>query len=584
MNIPSGRFGYAKPHSLKRSLFVGLLVSTIVPILLVGISSYYSIYTILDSKTASGINSSLQQVRSNMEMLYRNLNYVSQQMTNRDLNLLFKADTAIDKYILSQNVFAHLNLVAYTNPDIGLFYIANRETKDFLFQNYPVKASGDGEAMPVLTIDKGVTYQAPHRTRSGGQEPVFSISRPTDLLTESKYDIYVESDPEMYDQMLNHSQYGMDAIQVLTDEKGSIVFSQDESLFPLGAVMPGSLEEQRYQVIDNHYYFRAQSAKMGWYVYSIIDKKLYHNEVNRWTAYWLSISAICLLISAVIGWWIWRILVTPFKRLHGEIHQMRGDFDSVSQTSPFAQKTNVVEFDEVMERFQDMRTHIGQLMKELKLNEEEKRYLEVEKLVHQMNPHFLYNTLNTIQWLAKAKGQDEIVRLATVFIRLLRYNLGRDGDLVELRLEMNALNDYVTLQQIRYNYEFTVQIQTLSTVMDAKVPRFLLQPLIENALYHGLADVGGLIQLSVSLEKDGTILVMVKDNGKGMSEEEIRKLLQHDSSARDKVGMGIGLNYVDTMLRVHFGESARLQAYSSSNEGTTMYFRIPFRTGKGEAV
>ncbi|MDF2651105.1 MAG: hypothetical protein K0Q73_6910, partial [Paenibacillus sp.] len=77
MNIPSGRFGYAKPRSLKRSLFVGLLVSTIVPILLVGISSYYSIYMILDSKTASGINSSLQQVRSNMEMLFRNLNYVS---------------------------------------------------------------------------------------------------------------------------------------------------------------------------------------------------------------------------------------------------------------------------------------------------------------------------------------------------------------------------------------------------------------------------------------------------------------------------------------------------------------------------
>jgi two-component system sensor histidine kinase YesM len=155
---------------------------------------------------------------------------------------------------------------------------------------------------------------------------------------------------------------------------------------------------------------------------------------------------------------------------------------------------------------------------------------------------------------------------------------------VELGLEMNALNDYVTLQQIRYNYEFSVQIQTHSTVTDAKVPRFLLQPLIENALYHGLADVGGLIRLTVSLEEDGTILVEVKDNGKGMSEEEIRKLLQHDRSARDKVGMGIGLHYVDTMLRVHFGESARLQAYSSSSEGTTMYFRIPFQTGKGEAV
>ncbi|CAG7614700.1 sensor histidine kinase [Paenibacillus allorhizosphaerae] len=584
MNILSDESVYDKPRSLKRSLFVGLLVSTIVPILLMGVSSYYMIYTVLDSKTVNGINSSLQQVKSNIEMSFRNLNYVSQQMTNRDLKLLFKAEKPIDKYILSQNVFAHLNLVAYTNPDVGLFYISNRTTKDFLFQNYPVKVDDREAPLPVLAIDNGVIYQAPHRTVGSGEELVFSISRPTDLLAASNYDIYVESGPDVFDQLLNKYQYGMEAVQVLTDKNGIVVFSQDEILFPPGAVMPDHIAGQRYQVLGSHYYFRAQSQKMDWFVYSIIDKRLYNNEVNRWAIYWLSISAVSLLGSAAIGWWIWRMLVTPFKKLHGEINQLSGDLASASQRPASPSRTKILEFDEVMDRFQDMRINLSMLMMELKRNEEDKRYLEVEKLVHQMNPHFLYNTLNTIQWLAKTKGQDEIVSLVTVFIRLLRYNLGRDGDLVELKHEINALNDYVTLQQIRYNYEFSVQIQAHPLVLGVRVPRFLLQPLIENALYHGLADVGSLIQLTVSLEQDGSMLIEVKDNGKGMSEEEIRKLLHHDIPAREKVGMGIGLNYVDTMLRVHFGEHARLQAFSSPNEGTTMYFRIPVQSEKGESL
>ncbi|CAG7651827.1 hypothetical protein PAESOLCIP111_06398 [Paenibacillus solanacearum] len=579
MNIQgSDRLKTDKPRSLKRSLFVGLLVSTIVPILLMGVSSYYIIYTVLDSKTVNGINGSLQQVRSNIELSYRNLNYVSQQMTNRDLKLLLKADKAIDKYILSQNVFAHMNLVAYTNPDIGLFYISNRTTNDYLFQNYPVQANDHG---PVLAVDNGVTYQAPHRTVGGGEGLVFSISRPTDLLTASSYDIYVETGLGVYEQLLNQHQYGMEAVQVLTDKNGIVVFSQDEQLFPPGSVMPGHFSEQRYQVSGGHYYFRAQSNQLDWFVYSIIDKRLYDKEVNRWAVYWLSISAVSLLVSAAIGWWIWRMLVTPFKKLHGEIYQMSGDFTAASQRPSSPPKTNILEFDEVMDRFQHMRINISQLMEELKQNEEDKRYLEVEKLVHQMNPHFLYNTLNTIQWLAKTKGQDEIVSLVTVFIRLLRYNLGRDGDLVDLKHEINALNDYVTLQQIRYNYEFSVQIHAHPAVMDVKVPRFLLQPLIENALYHGLGDMGSLIQLTITMEHDGSVLIEVKDNGIGMSEEQIDELLHHDIPAREKVGMGIGLNYVNTMLRVHFGEQARLQASSSPNAGTTMFFRIPVQPKKG---
>jgi two-component system sensor histidine kinase YesM len=142
--------------------------------------------------------------------------------------------------------------------------------------------------------------------------------------------------------------------------------------------------------------------------------------------------------------------------------------------------------------------------------------------------------------------------------------------------EIDALKDYVALQQIRYNYEFSIDINADPSTLNVQVPRFLLQPLIENALYHGQMDEESHIWLSITRTSDGFILVQVKDNGKGMSEAQIHKLLNHQILERDKVGMGIGLNYVNMMLRVHCGQENGLKITSSPDQGTSICFELPF--------
>ncbi|MFE5320788.1 sensor histidine kinase [Paenibacillus sp. NPDC056579] len=576
MRLP---WGSPKPSSLKTSLLNGLMMSSILPIILIGALSYYVIYLILDNKTANGVQSTLHQVRTNIEKTYDNLNYVSQQLATRDVQLLFQSDDPAEKYVLSQRIFDYLQQVSFTNPDTGLFYIYDSQTNAIFYQNQPVEPGLGTGGLEPLTLSKGVIFHPPHNSFSNNKGLVFSVSRPLNIPRRSPQNIYVESNIKLYEQVLNSKQYGVPAVQVIADAKGTVVFSQDEERFPVGLPMAGSFKQtDGYEVIGDDYFFREYSPEQGWILYAVIQKNILRKEIWNWSIAWLVIATVSLLFSLAAGAMIWRKFYYSLHKLNREIRQF-GDnrFHEAEITRPPIARTQVVELDVLLEQFEDMRSKIWMLLTELKRNEEDKRHLEVEKVVAQINPHFLYNTLNTVQWIAKANQQEEIVQFLTIFIRLLRYNLGKDGGQVPLQNEINALQDYIALQQMRYNYEFALRVHAVPEAMHVKVPRFLLQPLIENAIYHGLTEDQSTIELRITMEDDVCLLVQVIDNGNGMSEQEIERLMMNDIPERDKVGMGIGLNYVNTMLRANYGEEAKLHTVSSREHGTTMYFRLPLK-------
>ncbi len=572
-----------KSRSLKRSLIIALLLSAVIPIVLMAMGSYYVIYLILDKKIANGVMSTLHQVQLNIEKTYDNLNYVSQQLSNNDLQSFLESNDVMERYILGQTVFKNLDLISFTNPDTGLFYYYIPSDGEIFFRNEEIRTDGNPEQFPVMTTVKEVNYYAPHPTLSFRSGQVFSLSRSINIPKQSKINVYVETNNSLYGQLLNSDQYGMKVVHLLADRDGAVAFSQDNAAFPIGMRMPDKFPDGGYVPIGDQYVFREYNDSQGWYLYTAVGKKAFHNEMRNWALLCLGIAVVSLLFSLLLGWLVWKKVYLPLVKLNGEIRKFKASRsrEDVSQDHKI-RLTQVTEFDEVLLQFQEMRSHIWLLLNELMQNEEDKRYLEVEKLVAQINPHFLYNTLNTVQWLAKSNGQTEIVNLIAVFTRLMRYNLGKDGGLVKMSDEINALRDYITLQQIRYNYEFLIRMEVDPAALDVMIPRFLLQPLIENSLYHGQADGDTCIQLQVSMEDDRSVLVQVKDNGTGLDPEQIDRLLNRSIPEREKVGMGIGLNYVNTMLRVHYGESVRLQVDSDPATGTTVYFRIRKQLSEGE--
>lgn len=184
-----------------------------------------------------------------------------------------------------------------------------------------------------------------------------------------------------------------------------------------------------------------------------------------------------------------------------------------------------------------MREQIWELFAEVERKEKRRVDLEVEKLLYQINPHFLMNTLDTVHWLALMNGQNEIDRLVSSLNKLLHYNLGKLGAASTINEEIEALKQYLTLQQIRYDFKFDVQMHVDEEVMSMPVPRFILQPLVENSLYHGLSD-DGYIRVDVNLTN--AILISIQDNGSGMSEETIHNLLHNPDIENKKSAWGSG--------------------------------------------
>ncbi len=182
------------------------------------------------------------------------------------------------------------------------------------------------------------------------------------------------------------------------------------------------------------------------------------------------------------------------------------------------------------------------------------------------------NTLDTVHWLAMINGQKEIDRLVKSLNKLLYYNLGKMGQVSTIEEEIDALRQYLVLQQIRYDFQFDVRIEVDESVLKQPVPRFILQPLVENSLYHGLSD-DGYIEVSVALDKD--IRISIHDNGAGMKEETIQEILNNRTVEHKKVGMGIGMNYVKRMLDARYGDNASLEIKSEVGKGTSVLLTLP---------
>nr|WP_240548336.1 histidine kinase [Paenibacillus lignilyticus] len=223
-----------------------------------------------------------------------------------------------------------------------------------------------------------------------------------------------------------------------------------------------------------------------------------------------------------------------------------------------------------------MRTRIQDLIGDIELRETNKRQLEVEKLLYQINPHFIHNTLNTIQWLARMKGQTEIDQFVSVFTRILHYNLGKKGEIVPLRDELAAIHDYIALQRVRYDCEFQVVTDIDEGLLDTDVPRFILQPIVENALYHGLSDENGKITLDIHKVSDHYLIIEVIDNGEGMTAEEIAKVMLEEKNPLRDSGLGIGLDYVKRVIQAHYGDDCLFSIDSRIGQGTTVTLKIPF--------
>ncbi|MGG4207777.1 histidine kinase [Paenibacillus jamilae] len=567
--------------TLKKRIFLLFFLSAFIPFISIFASSYYTIDSIFANKINDGIRSNLQQVTSSLENSITNLNHVTQQLSysgtlGKKLDEVLKPSSNIFELIEARDELKNeLNVVTFTNPNIGLtlYYFQKEGTTQFA--NFPIKDRFSPESLPVLSKSYGIAYYGPHMSMNRFDDQlVLSAMRKVQLPQRDDVYIYVESGFRLTQDILGYNQYKGALSHLILNGEGNIVYSEIPEAMKVGENFSSISKGTAKDGISRDYHWFKEDSSQNWSVISVISQAKYQQEKNQWLLQILLVALFFLGFTVFLAWLLWKMVYKPLGLFHSEINGMSQNPQKAgSQT-----RTQIPEFDFLLGEFSNMQHQIGDLFKEVQQKEKIRADLEVEKLLYQINPHFLMNTLDTVHWLAVMNGQGEIDKLVQSLNKLLYYNLGKLGQVSTMEEEIDALRQYLILQQIRYDFEFDVRISADDQVLQIPVPRFILQPLVENSLYHGLSDEG-FIQIEVTLAK--TLNILIQDNGAGMTEEAIQRLLNNRIAEHKKVGMGIGLNYVHRMLRAQYGDQAQLVIESELGTGTSILLILPI---KGEDV
>lgn len=292
----------------------------------------------------------------------------------------------------------------------------------------------------------------------------------------------------------------------------------------------------------------------------------------------VGIAAAVLVLSMVIVCYAVRVtrrITEPIRVLSRKAQQFGGgDF------TPTPVETHITELQTLDTGFNDMARRVDALMTKQVEDQRSLHRAELELLQAQINPHFLYNTLDSIAILAESERSEDVVTMVTSLSTFFRNSLNKGEGLLTLGTECAQVQSYLEIQQIRYSDILRYEISVPDALLDCIVPKLILQPLVENALYHGIKNRRGRGLISVTgEERDGHLLLTVSDNGAGMDEKQVREL---QSGIYEDNHTGLGLVNVHKRIRLYFGEPYGLSFQSAPGKGSTVSILLPIRREIGK--
>jgi len=265
-----------------------------------------------------------------------------------------------------------------------------------------------------------------------------------------------------------------------------------------------------------------------------------------------------------------------FRYTSKRIHYVIGNLDAIAQHHILEESTTVKgnDFENLNNSFNMMVKRLDKLLEERYQLGMEIKTLEIKTLQAQINPHFLYNTLNIINNLGLKNNIPEISIMVDSLAKFYSLSLSKGNDLIPIESEIEIVRSYMAIQNMRFRDCAKLMISIPKELAEFKTPKLILQPIIENALWHGILESEaktGIIKLNITLEGDD-ILFTVHDNGKGMTTEKLERILIEDSL---DVHHGYGTKNINDRLKIMFGDKYGLTYESQHNKGTTVYVRIP---------
>lgn len=290
----------------------------------------------------------------------------------------------------------------------------------------------------------------------------------------------------------------------------------------------------------------------------------------------LYVLLILVCTTACVGILVTRILT---RRLTQPIQILTKHIRKVSKENDFTANPLIEasqdEIGEIGKTVNQLTTHVQTLLASQEQMYEQKKNAEINLLQSQINPHFLYNTLDSIRWMAVIQGSKNIEQTTKALSNLLRNMAKGVGDKITLRKELALVADYVHLQQVRYVEIFDYICQVPEELLDCMIIKFTLQPIVENAILHGIEPTGRFGKITITARsEENSIFLSIEDDGAGMTQEELEHLKTSLQTSHNSLN-GIGVANVDTRLKLHYGADYGLIYESEPGAYTRVTIHIP---------
>ena len=281
-----------------------------------------------------------------------------------------------------------------------------------------------------------------------------------------------------------------------------------------------------------------------------------------------------VVVLVFLGLFFSRLFTRKIEELTRNMDRVNHGSREVTVTSDSGDEVGIL-----IRSFRRMMDEINRLIDEVYVNKLSLKEYELKALQAQINPHFLYNTLSAINWMALKGGQKEISRVTLALSAFYRTALSKGEDMVTVENCIRNMEAYLEIQLVMHDNDFTVEWDVDESIKNEKMPKLLLQPVVENALEHGLDEKEeGERKLKLSfLDMDQEMLIMVQDNGPGMEQEKADTLVTYQAQ-------GYGLKNVNDRIRLLYGEDYAVRNFSRPGEGTKVEMRFPKERKKAQAI
>jgi two-component system sensor histidine kinase YesM len=529
-------------------------------------------------KTTLNNEQFIDQVNLNLNFYIRSMMETSSIIQNS----IITNDNIFDEKLSEQ-----INMILTTRRDIVSINIFSKEGELLLSSpSYKTKDDLNVEKQQwfISSVEQQNSYifSSPHvqNIYEGKYDWVLSLSKLISPLnsdnTSESLVILVDMNFKSINDLCTSISLGKKGYIFITDRDGNIVFHSQQPLIYNGLKIEdtseilahayGSYVQQQQGV--KRLITRKPIKDTNWDLVGVYFIDEIEETINSSNEYLIYIIIIVVISSILISAFISSKISKPIKELEISMKKVEeGQFDT------FIDIKGETEVQRLSKSFNVMVRKIKELMDQIVIEQELKRKSELNTLQSQINPHFLYNTLDSIVWMAENEKTKDVIIMVTALAKLFRISLSKGKNIITVKEELEHVRNYLIIQKRRYLNKFEFDFHIDERTLNLKTLKLILQPIVENSIYHGIKYMvdEGSIKISVSII-DNKLVYAVEDNGVGMSKETLEKLQSTDFKEND---MGVGVINVNQRLKLLYGEEYGIVIKSELEEGTMVQLFLP---------